>query len=397
MGRVIVVGSINQDITVTVDRFPQPGETLSGTSTTYRLGGKGANQAAAAAHGGATTLLVGRVGGDPAGITLREELRAHGVDVSALRTDEEITTGIAFITVSSAGENTIILDAGANGRVTGEQAAAAVELTADDVVVLQGEIPPTANETVIAWTHAAGARVVLNPAPVYPIPPQTLADVDVIAFCLPANERIGPGDRYIARDLAGLRAPVVAVVTKTDTVSRQALAAQLLAVDALGDWADIVPVSAVRGEQVGVLTDVLVSHLPPSPPLYPTGEVTDEPVEVMVAELVREAALEGVRDELPHSLAVVVDEIVDPRSARERGSRVKGSGNRLQVRVSLVVERDSQKAIVIGRGGARLKEVGVRARAGIERLLGRRVYLDLHVRTARDWQSDPRALARLGF
>ena len=180
MGRVIVVGSINQDITVTVDRFPQPGETLSGTSTTYRLGGKGANQAAAAAHGGATTLLVGRVGGDPAGITLREELRAHGVDVSALRTDEEITTGIAFITVSSAGENTIILDAGANGRVTGEQAAAAVELTADDVVVLQGEIPPTANETVIAWTHAAGARVVLNPAPVYPIPPQTLADVDVL-------------------------------------------------------------------------------------------------------------------------------------------------------------------------------------------------------------------------
>ena len=141
MGRVIVVGSVNQDITVTVDRFPQPGETLSGTSTTYRLGGKGANQAAAAAHGGATTLFVGRVGGDAAGITLREELHAHGVDVSALRTDEEVTTGIAFITVSAAGENTIILDAGANSRVTGEQAAAEVELTPDDVVVLQGEIP----------------------------------------------------------------------------------------------------------------------------------------------------------------------------------------------------------------------------------------------------------------
>ena len=124
MGRVIVVGSINQDITVTVDRFPHPGETLSGTSTTYRLGGKGANQAAAAAHGGATTLFVGRVGGDASGITLREGLRAHGVDISALRTDEEVTSGIAFITVSAAGENTIILDAGANGRVTGEQAAA---------------------------------------------------------------------------------------------------------------------------------------------------------------------------------------------------------------------------------------------------------------------------------
>ena len=281
-------------------------------------------------------------------------------------------------------------------------------LVGTKVAITSGR-PQTTRHNVRGVVHREGAQLVLVDTPGLHRPRtllgrrlndlvrETLADVDVIAFCLPANERIGPGDRYIARDLAGLRAPVVAVVTKTDTVSRQALAAQLLAVDALGDWADIVPVSAVRGEQVGVLTDVLVSHLPPSPPLYPTGEVTDEPVEVMVAELVREAALEGVRDELPHSLAVVVDEIVDPRSARERGSRVKGSGNRLQVRVSLVVERDSQKAIVIGRGGARLKEVGVRARAGIERLLGRRVYLDLHVRTARDWQSDPKALARLGF
>ena len=281
-------------------------------------------------------------------------------------------------------------------------------LVGTKVAITSGR-PQTTRHNVRGVVHREGAQLVLVDTPGLHRPRtllgrrlndlvrETLADVDVIAFCLPANERIGPGDRYIARDLAGLRAPVVAVVTKTDTVSRQALAAQLLAVDALGDWADIVPVSAVRGEQVGVLTDVLASHLPPSPPLYPTGEVTDEPVEVMVAELVREAALEGVRDELPHSLAVVVDEIVDPRSARERGSRVKGSGNRLQVRVSLVVERDSQKAIVIGRGGARLKEVGVRARAGIERLLGRRVYLDLHVRTARDWQSDPRALARLGF
>ena len=180
MGRVIVVGSVNQDITVTVDRFPQPGETLSGTSTTYRLGGKVANQAAAAAHGGATTLFVGRVGGDAAGITLREELRAHGVDVSALRTDEEVTTGIAFITVSAAGENTIILDAGANSRVTGEQAAAAVELAPDDVVILQGEIPPAVNEAVIAWAHAAGARIVLNLAPVYPISAETLAAADIL-------------------------------------------------------------------------------------------------------------------------------------------------------------------------------------------------------------------------
>ena len=225
---------------------------------------------------------------------------------------------------------------------------------------------------------------------------ETLADVDVIAFCVPANERVGPGDRFIARDLAETRTPVVAVVTKTDTVSKEAVAAQLLAVDRLGEWADIVPVSAGRGQQIDVLTDVLVSHLPPSPPLYPTGEVTDEPQAVMIGELVREAALEGVRDELPHSLAVVVDEILDP-TTDTTGSHVKGAGARLQVRVSLVVERDSQKAIIIGRGGSRLKEIGITARKGIERLVRRKVYLDLHVRTAKDWQSDPKALAKLGF
>ena len=225
---------------------------------------------------------------------------------------------------------------------------------------------------------------------------ETLTDVDVVVFCIPANEKIGPGDRFITRDLAELRTPVVAVVTKADTVTREALAAQLLAVSELGEWADIVPVSAKRDEQIDVLEEVLLGHMPLSPPLYPTGEITDEPQQVMIAELVREAALEGVRDELPHSLAVVVDEIADPDDEREVG-RIKGVGGRLQVRVSLVVERDSQKAIIIGRGGRRLKEVGVNARKGIEKLLGRKVYLDLHVRTAKDWQCDPKALARLGF
>ena len=225
---------------------------------------------------------------------------------------------------------------------------------------------------------------------------ETLTDVDVVVFCIPANEKIGPGDRFITRDLAELRTPVVAVVTKADTVTREALAAQLLAVSDLGEWADIVPVSAKRDEQIDVLEEVLLKYMPLSPPLYPTGEITDEPQQVMIAELVREAALEGVRDELPHSLAVVVDEIADPDDEREVG-HIKGAGGRLQVRVSLVVERDSQKAIIIGKGGRRLKEVGVTARKGIEKLLGRKVYLDLHVRTAKDWQSDPKALARLGF
>ena len=268
--------------------------------------------------------------------------------------------------------------------------------------------PQTTRHNVRGVIHKENAQIVLVDTPGLHRPRtllgkrlndlvrETLTDVDVVVFCIPANEKIGPGDRFITRDLAELRTPVVAVVTKADTVTREALAAQLLAVSELGEWADIVPVSAQRNEQIDVLEEVLLKYMPLSPPLYPTGEITDEPQQVMIAELVREAALEGVRDELPHSLAVVVDEIADPDDEREVG-RIKGAGGRLQVRVSLVVERDSQKAIIIGRGGRRLKEVGVNARKGIEKLLGRKVYLDLHVRTAKDWQSDPKALARLGF
>ena len=268
--------------------------------------------------------------------------------------------------------------------------------------------PQTTRHNVRGVIHKENAQIVLVDTPGLHRPRtllgkrlndlvrETLTDVDVVVFCIPANEKIGPGDRFITRDLAELRTPVVAVVTKADTVTREALAAQLLAVSELGEWADIVPVSAQRNEQIDVLEEVLLKYMPLSPPLYPTGEITDEPQQVMIAELVREAALEGVRDELPHSLAVVVDEIADPDDEREVG-HIKGAGGRLQVRVSLVVERDSQKAIIIGKGGRRLKEVGVTARKGIEQLLGRKVYLDLHVRTAKDWQSDPKALARLGF
>ncbi|BDF98837.1 hypothetical protein AoKodu_11380 [Actinomyces oris K20] len=268
--------------------------------------------------------------------------------------------------------------------------------------------PQTTRHNVRGVIHKENAQIVLVDTPGLHRPRtllgkrlndlvrETLVDVDVVVFCIPANEKIGPGDRFITRDLAELRTPVVAVVTKADTVTREALAAQLLAVSELGEWADIVPVSAQRNEQIDVLEEVLLGYMPLSPPLYPTGEITDEPQQVMIAELVREAALEGVRDELPHSLAVVVDEIADPDDEHEVG-HIKGAGGRLQVRVSLVVERDSQKAIIIGKGGRRLKEVGVTARKGIEKLLGRKVYLDLHVRTAKDWQSDPKALARLGF
>ncbi|MFP5346842.1 MAG: GTPase Era [Actinomycetes bacterium] len=222
---------------------------------------------------------------------------------------------------------------------------------------------------------------------------ETLHEVDVVGFCVPADQRVGPGDRFIAGELAELssgrqRTPVVAVATKADLVGRQRLADHLLAVSELGEWRDVVPVSAVDGYQVDLVADLLVAPLPEGPQLYPDGELTDEPEAVMVAELVREAALEGVRDELPHSIAVVVDEMV-PREDRDDGM--------LDVFVDVFVERDSQKGIVIGRGGARLKAVGAKARHSLEALLGVPVNLQLRVKVAKDWQRDPKQLRRLGF
>jgi GTP-binding protein Era len=223
---------------------------------------------------------------------------------------------------------------------------------------------------------------------------ETLLEVDVIGFCLPADQRIGPGDTFIARELTELqrakRRPVVAIATKSDHVDKKRLAEHLIAIDQLGDWAAIIPCSAVRGDQVSEVASVLSSYLPVSPMLYPDGVLTDEPEIIMIAELVREAALEGLDDEMPHSLAVVVDEMV-PREGRPESSPL------LDVRVNVFVERSSQKAIIIGKGGSRLREVGTNARKAIEALLGQRIYLDLHVKVAKDWQRDPKQLQRLGF
>lgn len=219
----------------------------------------------------------------------------------------------------------------------------------------------------------------------------TLSSVDVVGMCLPADAKIGPGDKFIARQLEGIgRTPVIGIVTKTDTVSRDQVGETLLAASELFDFAQIVPVSAAAGEQVDVLEDVFSEYLPESPPLYPDGELTDEPEAVMVAELVREAALEDVKDELPHSLAVVVEEM-NPREGRPEDSPL------WDVHVNLYVERDSQKAIIIGKRGARLREIGSRSRVNIERMLGTKIFLDLHVKVAKDWQRDPKQLGRLGF
>jgi len=217
----------------------------------------------------------------------------------------------------------------------------------------------------------------------------TLAEVDVIGFCVPADEKVGPGDRYIAAQLAEVarRTPVVAVVTKTDVASRDVVGARLLEVADLGEFAEVVPVSARDGFQVGLLADLLVARLPAGHALYPDGELTDEPERVMVAELIREAALDGVRDELPHSIAVLVEDM-RPREGRD---------DLLDIEAVMYVERESQKGIVIGVGGARLRDVGATARRQIEALLGSRVYLDLRVKVAKDWQRDPKQLRRLGF
>lgn len=217
---------------------------------------------------------------------------------------------------------------------------------------------------------------------------QVLGDVDVIGFCVPATEKVGPGDRRIAASLDGYaRAKKIAIVTKTDAAGRDEIAERLMEVDALrDDWAAVVPLSALTHDQLEVLADEILSLMPKGPALYPEGMTTDESQDDRIAEMIREAALEGVRDELPHSIAVIIDEV----SLREGGELT-------DVHAQIVVERDSQKAIIIGHKGKRLRDVGARARVGIEELLGGRVFLGLHVKVAKEWQRDPKQLGRLGF
>ncbi|MFC7675607.1 GTPase Era [Mycolicibacterium sp. GCM10028919] len=269
-------------------------------------------------------------------------------------------------------------------------------------VAITSNRPQTTRHTIRGIVHREDFQIVLVDTPGLHRPRTllgerlnelvkgTYSEVDVIGLCIPADETIGPGDRWIYQQIRAVapRTTLVVVVTKTDKVSREKVAAQLLAVSELTEGkAEIVPVSATKGEQLDVLIDVLVGQLEPGPAFYPDGELTDEPEEVLMAELIREAALEGVRDELPHSLAVVIDEI----SSREDRDDL------IDVHAILYVERDSQKGIVIGKGGARLREVGTAARIQIEKLLGTKVYLDLRVKIAKNWQRDPKQLGRLGF
>ncbi|MFI1381076.1 GTPase Era [Embleya sp. NPDC020886] len=293
------------------------------------------------------------------------------------------------------------------GRPNAGKSTLTNALVGTKVAITSGR-PQTTRHTVRGIVHRPDGQLVLVDTPGLHKPRTLLgqrlndlvratwAEVDVIGFCIPADQKVGPGDRFIAAELAeSKRTPKVAIVTKTDLVDQQTLVQQLLAVQKMGEdvgieWAEIIPVSAVGDSQVTLVADLLMPLLPAGPSLYPDGELTDEPEMVMAAELIREAALEGVRDELPHSLAVVIEEMI-PREDRPADKPL------LDVHANLYVERPSQKAIVIGHKGARLKDVGTRARKQIEALLGTPVYLDLHVKVAKDWQRDPKQLRKLGF
>ena len=273
-------------------------------------------------------------------------------------------------------------------------------------IAITSSRPQTTRHTIRGIVHREHAQLILVDTPGLHKPRtllgqrlndlvrDTYSEVDVICLCIPADEAIGPGDRWIVQQVRQMapKTKLVGIVTKIDKVSRDAVGKQLLALSTLlGPESEVVPVSAKSGEQVEILVDVLAGLMDEGPAFYPDGELTDEPEEVLMAELIREAALEGLGEELPHSLAVVIEEVIP------REGRTEKQGEMLDGHALLYVERPSQKGIVIGKGGARLREVGTSARLQIEKLLGVRIFLELHVKVAKDWQRDPKQLGRLGF
>ncbi len=219
---------------------------------------------------------------------------------------------------------------------------------------------------------------------------ENLESVDVALLCLPADEAIGAGDEYIVKQLAHIRHLYIAV-TKVDRAKNDGLISKLAEVSEFVarnklNVDEIVPLSAKNLEQTQLMMDLLVKALPISPSLYPEDIDTDQAAELHITELIREAAIEDLYEELPHSVMVTIDEM----SKRE-------GKNFFDIHATIHVERDSQKSIIIGPQGSRLKDIGIRARAGIETFLDAKSYLGLHVKVSKEWQRDPKALARLGF
>lgn len=214
---------------------------------------------------------------------------------------------------------------------------------------------------------------------------ESYADVDIIICCLPADEEIGPGDKRIISDISGT-IPLIAVVTKTDRVAPPTLMLKLSSVGSLAPWKEIIPVSAKKNFQVERLIELLISDLPEGPALYPEEYISEESERDTYSELIREAALELLDDELPHSLMVTIEEI-----------GVGGDGITPMIYGKIHLERDSQKQIILGKSGERIKEIGTRARMAIEKYRGERVFLTLHVGVESEWQRNPRSLEKFGF
>jgi GTP-binding protein Era len=214
---------------------------------------------------------------------------------------------------------------------------------------------------------------------------EAIQSVDAVVQVVDAQAGVGRGDAFVfERQLRDFTGPRICAVNKLDVLRNREEVPQLEKAAALGDWDEVVPVSAKTGRGVGVLLDLLVDRLPEGPASYSADTVTDQRLEVRLAEIVREKALAVTRQEVPHSIAVVVEELEE-------------SDTLTKIHASLIVERDSQKGIVIGKGGETLKMIGSRARQEIERVLGHQVFLDLHVKVLKEWQRDPKALQRLGF
>ena len=266
-------------------------------------------------------------------------------------------------------------------------------------VAITSAKPQTTRRAIRGIVHQANGQLIVVDTPgmhrprtllgerLNSIVQSTLGGVDVIGLCIPANEKLGPGDRFINEQLDSFpRAKKVVIVTKIDAAARPTVAGQLLAVSELRDWEAIIPISATNRIQLDILMTQLIGLMPVSEALYPPGTVTDESIEARVSELIREAALDGVTEELPHSIAVTIDDMIE-----------REDKDLLEIYANLFVERDSQKGIIIGHGGERLQDVGARARREIERLVGKQVFLSLRVKVAKEWQRDPKQLGRLGF
>jgi GTPase len=264
-------------------------------------------------------------------------------------------------------------------------------------VAITSDKPQTTRSAIRGVLNREGVQVVLVDTPGYHKPRTLLGerlnrvvrdawnDVDLALFVVDGKSGVGRGDERVAEDLRRAKRPTICIVNKTDAMRKDDVAVALAQVSQLGEFEEFVPLSALNGDQVDLLRDMLFERMPVGPMYFPPGMSTDQPPPVFVAELVREKLLRRTREELPHSIAVVTEEYEE----RDDGL--------LEIHVNIYVERESQKGMVVGKGGEVIKAVGTEAREEIELLFGRKVYLEQRVKVEKDWQRRAHALERLGF